>query len=108
MSTIQGILDHARQPLNDVDKVRYPDLDLLKYANTGLRMLRLKRPDLFFGQYATPFVDLAVTDLLPIDDEYGPALSDFVTAHAETVDDEHVDSGRAAMFFQMAAGAING
>ncbi|MEO6147525.1 MAG: DUF6682 family protein, partial [Sulfuriferula sp.] len=85
MSTMQDILDRARQPLNDVDKVRYPDLDLLKYANTGLRMLRLKRPDLFFGQYATQFVDKVLTDTLPIDDEYGPALSDYVTAHAETV-----------------------
>jgi hypothetical protein len=90
MSTMQDILDDARRPLNDADKTRYPDVNL------------------FFGQYATPFTSTLVTDVLPIDDIYRPALADYVTARAESIDDEHVNSGRAAMFFQMAAGAING
>jgi hypothetical protein len=98
MSTMQDILDDARRPLNDADKTRYPDVNLLAYANAGLRTLRLKRPDLFFGQYATPFTSTLVTDVLPIDDIYRPALADYVTARAESIDDEHVNS----------AGAING
>ena len=34
--------------------------------------------------------------------ELANALADYVVARAETVDDEHINSGRAQMFLQLA------
>lgn len=102
----QDVADLARKTLNDVDKDRHTDADLLLYAIAGIKELRIVRPDLFIGQFLTLPDTFALTDVLPIDTMYMVALADYVIARAESMDDEHVGSGRAAMFYQMASGQL--
>ena len=100
--TYQSVVDLARIPLNDSDKVRYPDADLLSYANHGLLSVVKRRPDLFIGNYANlPDGQKALTDAFPLGAEYVQTIADYVTARAEMGDDEHVDSGRAALYVQL-------
>lgn len=40
----------------------------------------------------------ATSDLVPMSENYGPALVDYLVARASHVDDEHVLSGRATLF----------
>ena len=104
--TYQQVCDLGRLPLNDDDKDRYTDAQLLLYAQTGIALLIDKRPDLFFGDYAAlpdPFDDV-IGDNIPIDVRYKQALADYVTAGAETHDDENILAQRAQLFFQLAAG----
>jgi hypothetical protein len=68
--TMQQLCDRARIPLQDNAKVRYGDTDLLAYGNAGIHLLVQKRPDLFFGSYATPPVDLALGGTLPLADGF--------------------------------------
>lgn len=104
--TMQEIVDKARQPLNDDDKVRFPDDTLLQYANDALLMLRNRRPDLFIGMFATLPEKLAIGATFPLPAEYVPPVSDYIVARAESHDDEHVVSERAALFFKL-AGAMS-
>lgn len=104
--TYQQVIDLARLPLNDSDKVRYTDAQALLYAQTGIALLLNKRPDLFLGQFTAlpdPFDDV-VGDNIPIDTRYKQALADYVTARCETHDDENVVQQRAQLFFQLAGG----
>jgi len=100
--TMQELVDKARKPLNDADKVRFTDPVLLGYANDGLLMLRNRRPDLFIGMFATLPEKLAITNTFPLPAEYVPPVSDYIVARAESHDDEHVVSERAALFFKLA------
>lgn len=107
--TMQDIVDRARIPLNDDDTVdanrRWPDAELLKHARAALQTLRLKRPDLFFGAIASFSAEaLLLGSPFPLPEEYAPPVFDWVTARAETKDDESVDSGAAASFFSLAQG----
>lgn len=99
--TMQQVVDRARIPLNDADKVRYSDADLLGYANDAVKVLRRDRPDLFFGQFEALPGDKVLGDNLPVDDEYFPAVCDYVTARAETKDDEAALQTRATLFFNL-------
>ena len=42
--TYQQVMDGARGPLNDADKVRYPDAELLGHLNDGILALAQLRP----------------------------------------------------------------
>jgi hypothetical protein len=106
--TMQQIVDRARIPLNDADKDRYSDDDLLAFANEAVKVLRRERPDLFFGQYEALPADKALGDALPLDDEYAESVASYVTARAETVDDEHVNTGRARLFFELFNRGVGG
>lgn len=99
--TMQQVVDRARIPLNDADKARYSDTDLLGYANDAVLVLRAKRPDLFFGQFASLPGAKALGENLPLDDTLFPAVCDYVTARAETRDDESVLEQRAVAFFAL-------
>lgn len=99
--TMQQIIDRGRFPLNDTDKVRWTDADLLGHANYAIRLLRLKRPDLFFGQFTALPGDKALGDTFPLDDDYAPAVADYVTARAMAIDAEHVEEGKALSFFAL-------
>ena len=96
--TMQELLDFARLPLNDADAVRYPDSELLSYANSAILRVRKKRPDLFLGQWAVLPSGLAVTDYFPVSDEYFPVVAEYITARAEIKEDEHIGDGRSAAF----------
>lgn len=100
MSIMQAVLDLARIPLNDAAKARYPDLELLGYANSGIELLASLRPDLRFGQYGVAIGPLAAGGTFPFPTRYIQSVADYVTYRAETKDDEHINSGRAALFFQ--------
>lgn len=99
---VQQVLDQARIPLNDAAKLRYSDAELLIHFNAGLRQLRLKRPDLFYGRLQQPMEAVSEDAAFPLPSELANALADYVVARAETVDDEHINSGRAQMFLQLA------
>jgi len=100
--TYQSVVDLARIPLNDSDKTRYPDADLLDYANHGMMVLVKRRPDLFIGSYASlPTGEAALTDSFPLEPEYVQTLADYVTARGEMADDEHVNSGRAELYVKL-------
>jgi hypothetical protein len=100
--TYQSVVDLARLPLNDSDKTRYTDADLLSYANHGMLAIVKRRPDLFIGSYASlPDGEDALTDAFPLEPEYVQTLADYVTARAEMADDEHTNSGRASVFVQL-------
>lgn len=107
--TMQDVVDLGRQPLNDAkngtddSQCRTSDAILLAYANAAIERLRLNRPDLFFGQFEAAYVKKNLADPMPIGDEYRAALADFVTARAETPDDEAVDEERAGLFFSLFA-----
>lgn len=102
--TAQEVIDLARVPLNDADKGRYVDTDLLRFLNAGLRTLKKNRPDLFIGTLGTPFVALALADTLPTPDHVDQAIADALTARAMTVDTE--DTERVGAFFALSAGQL--
>lgn len=100
--TYQSVVDLARIPLNDSDAARYPDVDLLAYANHGMLTIAKRRPDLFIGSFANlPDGEKLLGDAFPLDAGYVQTLADYVVARAEMADDEHVNSGRAAAFAQL-------
>ena len=102
--TFQSVVDLARIPLNDADQARYPDNTLLLFLNQGMLQVLKRRPDLFIGQFARPLDGWAgLADTFPLPPEYIQTLADYVTARAEMTDDEHVNSGRAAIFMQLFA-----
>ena len=104
--TMQNVVNHGREPLNDDDIERHTDAHLLGYANDAINVLKLQRPDLFFGQYsALPGVKV-LGDVFPLDDTIYPAVCDYVTARAETKNDESVLTERAALFFGLFKGQI--
>ena len=100
--TYQSVVDLARMPLNDDDKVRYMDATLLIYANHGILQILKRRPDLFIGQFGSlPAGDATLDNTFPLHAGYAQTLADYVTARAEMADDEHVNSGRATAFVQL-------
>lgn len=106
MALMQAVLDSARKPLNDAAKTRWPDADLLEYANEAVKILWRERPDLFFGSFSALPTDKTVSEAFPIGEEYLSAVRDYVVARAETRDDEEALQARAALFFQLFQGAL--
>ena len=100
--TYQTVVDLARKSLNDEDKVRYSDSDLLLFANHGMLALVKRRPDFFIGQFANlPTGESGLTEYLQIDPVHAQTLADWVVARAEMTDDEHANSGRAGAVFNL-------
>jgi hypothetical protein len=104
--TFQQVVDRGRVPLNDADKTRYPDADLLAYANDGLLLVRKARPDLFFGNWNYQATEYALGTNIPIPDSYFVALADYVTARAEFRDDEDAMQQRAETFMKLFGGSL--
>lgn len=102
--TYQSVVDLGRVPLNDADKVRYSDEQLLMFANHGMLAIAKRRPDLFIGQYdSLPNGEAVLTDSFQLDPEYAQVVADYVTARAEMMDDEHANSGRGAAYVNLFA-----
>lgn len=97
MTTMQAVLDLARQPLNDPGKVSYPDAVLLPYLNTAIREVLRLRPDYRVGSSLAwgSYTDRLVGDTFPLPDDLMQAAADYVSGRAEMGDDEHVNSARA-------------
>lgn len=111
MATMQSILDLARFDLSDAkdpvtgdENARNKDVDMLAFANDGLAKAYALRSDLRWGNYATAFTDLAVTDAFPLSLEYRPGIVNYVVARCESSDDAFVIQQRAnqslALYFK--------
>ena len=96
MATYQNLIDDARVFLKDADKVRYPDAQLLSYANEVTAECKRVRPDFFLGTYTTALATFALTDTCPIPIEYQHHLKDYIVGRAELVDDEYASESRGA------------
>lgn len=101
--TFQTLIDRARVPLNDADKIRYTDAELLKYAADAYLLLRRYRPDMFLADWTlVDWSAFAVGTTFPkAPDEFLPAIADYVAARAEFKDDEHVVAERAGAFYEL-------
>ena len=106
--TMQEVVDKGRVPINDAAKDRITDATLLGYANDAILLLRNKRPDLFFGQYLTlsTLEKLSLAAVFPLSAELVPAVADYVTARAESGNDESVVTERAQLFFALVKGQV--
>lgn len=102
MSLYQDVADLARLPLNDVDKVRFPDDTLHLYAVHGMQTMIKRRADLFVGQFDTlPTITDLIGDAFPLSDQYLQTLADYVVARASTHSDEHISTGRSKFFAEL-------
>lgn len=100
--TYQSVIDLARIPLNDSEKTRYSDAQLLLFANHGTLALLKRRPDIFVGQFHNlPTGEAGLGDNLPFAPENAQILADWIVARAEMTDDEHANSGRATVFVNL-------
>lgn len=100
MPTMQEVCDVARIPLNDDAKVRYTDATLLGYLNTAIRRAYVVRPDLRFGQYGVPYVDLVLGDNFPLPDHLVQPAADYGTGRAYAMDEEAGNAERATVYMQ--------
>ena len=96
MATLQNVIDGARVVLQDADKVRYTDAQLLGYANDGIVLGFKYRPDFRLGNYTVALGTYASTDQVPFPVQYQHLLEYYVVSSAELRDDEYSQDGRAA------------
>jgi hypothetical protein len=102
VTTCQNIIDRARVPLNDADKTRYPDAEMLSYLCDGIAEAYAKRPDLRFGNFKTPAVTLfGLADTFPLSAQHEIALQNYLVYRAENKDDENVNANREVKSYQM-------
>ncbi|CAG2132516.1 DUF6682 family protein [Cupriavidus numazuensis] len=106
MATVQEVIDRGREPLNDADKVRYPDSTLLNYLNDGLAEIYTIRPDLRFGSYGTPVARVALTDTFPLSFAHEVAIKHYMVYRSELTDDENVNTNRADKTYQLFTKAV--
>ncbi len=99
--TIQWIINECRKGLSDTLRGRYSDDDLLKILIECLLRIRLYRPDIFVGSFLTPPSTLTVDDYIPFPEEIVPAVIDYVSARADSANDEAALRARAPMFYQL-------
>lgn len=102
--TIQDCISNARLDLGDATTnvvsgaaitPRYPDSDLLKFANDGIATALKIRPDLNFGSYGTTYTDLVTTSSFPLPIEYRAAITSYIVARNQDGDDAFALSERA-------------
>ncbi len=98
MTTFQQIINSARVDLQDADKVRYTDAELLEYANDGVRESFRMRPDFRIGTYADALPAYELADDVPMPETYAMLLKHYVVFRSEARDDEYNNDGRAALF----------
>lgn len=94
--TLQDVIDSARVTLQDADKVRYPDAQLLEYANDGITLAFKYRPDFRLGNYTVAIGTYVATDQVPFPIQYQQLLKHYVAGRAELRDDEYSQDGRAS------------
>ena len=101
MSTMQQLCDLARIPMNDDGQARYPDTEMIRYANAGIGAAYKIRPDLKFGGYATEFVPLTLAGAFPLPEHFMQVLADYICFRCETKNDEAANIGRAAAYMAL-------
>lgn len=101
MTTCQSVIDRARVPLNDADKTRYSDTEMLSYLCDGIAEAYSLRPDLRFGSYTASAVTLfQPTDTFPLSAQHEVALQHYLIYRAENKDDENVNEDRETKSYQ--------
>lgn len=95
MATAQDIIDRARVVAQD-DGTRYKDEQALAQLNDCLKSAKRLRPDLWFGKYGTPLVDLALGGTIPLPPEFEPALVKALVFWFDLQEDEYSNDSRAA------------
>ena len=104
MITVQDCLNAARLDLGDATTnvvtgsaitPRYPDADLLKFANDGIAKALVLRPDLNYGNYGTAYVDLVATSSFPLPAEYRAGITAYIVFRNQSGDDPFVLSQKA-------------
>lgn len=103
-TTFQQLIDRARYTLKDDDKIRYPDAEMLVYANLYLGTLRRDRPDAFvgLGLLGATLTTYVIGDTFPLSTDFEQPLIDYAIGRAEAKNAESGDEGRAAGFFGLA------
>jgi hypothetical protein len=96
MATFQEVIDSARVVLQDADKLRYTDAQLLEYANDGVQEGFRIRPDFRLGSYTASPTTYVVGNTVPFPHNYQMLLKHYVVFRAELRDDEYSQDGRAA------------
>lgn len=96
MATFQEVIDSARVVLQDADKIRYTDAQLLEYANDGVQEGFRIRPDFRLGSYTVAPTTYVVGNTVPFPHFYQMLLKHYVVYRAEFRDDEYSQDGRAA------------
>ena len=95
MATMQNIMDLARLDINDANKTRNTDVNMLKFANDGVAKALVMRPDLNWGSYNTTFADLTTASTFPLPLEYRPAIANYIVTRCESADDPFAVEQRA-------------
>ena len=101
MATMQSVIDLARLDLNDADKTRNSDVNMLAFANDGLAKAVVMRPDLNWGNYTTAYADLTTASSFPLPLEYRPGIANYVVLRCETADDAFANEQRAIQGLKM-------
>jgi hypothetical protein len=96
MATLQNVIDSARVDLQDADKIRYLDTELLEYANDGIQEGFRYRPDFLLGMFGAAATIYVAGSTVPFPTQYQMLLKHYVIARAELRDDEYSQNGRAA------------
>lgn len=81
---------------------------ILPYLNAGLQILKVRRPDAFFGKYELPATVSALTDDIPVDDSFLQPLADYVCARCNMVDEEEASQALASAFFSAFGAQVAG
>lgn len=104
--TGNDVRDLARDTLTD-DGTSWPDAEVLRAVNAALAILRNKRPDLFFGHGWSASVALAaLTDAVPLDDQFQPALADYLIGRLSAKQADELSTAISGMFLQLAGGQV--
>ena len=98
--TFDQIISSVRRGfLNDVDKVRWSDEDLLEYANEAVVEIRRVRPDLFLGTYLQTIPVYDGPDDFPLPRVYESFAKDYIVHRAHSREEEYVNDNRAVLFY---------
>ncbi|WP_454731505.1 MULTISPECIES: hypothetical protein [Cupriavidus] len=101
MPTVQQVINNGRVPLNDADKDRYSDADMLGFVNDGLAEIYGMRPDLRFGRFSQAVPMLGLSDDFPLSPQHAVAMQHYLVFRAEMKDDEHVNANREVKAYKL-------
>lgn len=106
MTTMQEVIDVARNDIGDDDKDRHSDAVLLGYANSYIQEAIKYRPDLFFKDgYMLPSPLLSLSDAFPMPNTYIRSCADYVIARVHLRSAEDVNPAVVSAFMNMSTTA---
>jgi hypothetical protein len=96
-TTSDAVSDARRHLQDQAPPYRYPDTDLVDYANQGLSAMYRLRPELMLGGGWKPAAPITLTDPLPerVGDWFFAALVAYMVGLANLRDSQTTDDSRA-------------